>query len=66
LIDDDVTKPDPNATPAASPQPGTPASKTIKPERDGKPKPAMNPRDLAYLRAAYARNLAQQKKKGGS
>jgi hypothetical protein len=66
LIDDDVTKPDPPATPAAaSPQPGTPAKKVVEPELDkfGRPKP----RDRASIQADRERNLAQQKKnQGGS
>jgi hypothetical protein len=69
LVDDDVTKPEPNATPAGSAQPDTPAKKPVEPERDqhGRPKPAMNASDLEYIRAAYERNLAQQKKnQGGS
>src|SRR6267378_4057073 len=40
LVDDDVTKPQPNEVPAASPQPDTPAKKPVEPERDqyGRPK----------------------------
>ena len=69
LIDDDVTKSEPNATPAASPQPDTPATKPVEPERDqyGRPKPAISVSDINYIRAARDRNLAQQKKnQGGS
>jgi hypothetical protein len=67
LIDDDVTESKPSEMPAASPQSDTPAKKPIEPERDGKPKPAMNVSDLEYIRAARERNLAQQKKnQGGS
>jgi hypothetical protein len=69
LVDDDVTKPEPNATPAALPQPDTPEKKPVEPERDqnGRPKPAMSVSDLEYIRAARERNLAQQKKnQGGS
>jgi hypothetical protein len=62
LVDDDVTKSGPNEVPAASPQPGAPAKKTIE---QGKPKSAMNATDLAYIRAAYERNLARQKKNPG-
>ena len=34
LVDDDVTKPEPNARPAASPQQDRPAKKPVEPERD--------------------------------
>jgi Family of unknown function (DUF5681) len=69
LVDDDVTKPEPNARPAASPQQDRPAKKPVEPERDqhGRPKPAMSVSDINYIRAARERNLAQQKKnQGGS
>jgi hypothetical protein len=61
LIDDDVTKSAPDATPTASPQPGTPAKKPIEPVLDehGKPLPVSDPR---YIRAMRERNIAQQKK----
>jgi hypothetical protein len=61
LIDDDVTKSEPNATRTASPQPGTPAKKPIEPVLDehGKPLPVS---DIRYIRAQRERNLAQQKK----
>src|SRR5882724_847391 len=41
LIDDDVTKSQPNKVPAASPQPDIPAKRPVEPERDqyGRPKP---------------------------
>jgi hypothetical protein len=69
LIDDDVTKSQPNKVPAASPQPDIPAKKPVEPERDqyGRPKLAMNVSDIEYIRAARERNLTQQKKnQGGS
>ena len=69
LIDDDVTKSQPNKVPAASPQPDIPAKKPVESERDqyGRPKPAMNVSDIEYIMAARERNLAQQKKnQGGS
>lgn len=69
LIDDDVTKPEPSPQPTASPQSDTPARKPVAPERDqyGRPKPAMNVSDLAYIHAERERNLARQKKnQGGS
>jgi Family of unknown function (DUF5681) len=61
LIDDDVSKSAPNATPTASPQPGTPAKRLAEPVLDehGKPLPVSDPR---YVRAMRERNLAQQKK----
>lgn len=61
LIDDDVSKSAPNATPTASPQPGTPAKRLAEPVLDehGKPLPVSDPR---YVRAMRERNIAQQKK----
>ena len=50
LIDDDVTKSAPEATPTASPQPGRPAKKPIEPVLDehGKPLPVS---DIRHIRA---------------
>ena len=65
LIDDDVTKSDPNATPTA-PQPDTPAKKMAEPVLDehGKPLPV---NDIRHVRAMRERNIALQKKnQGGS
>jgi hypothetical protein len=65
LIDDDVTKPDPNEDPAASPQPD-PSKKTAEPVLDehGRPLPVS---DIRYIREINRRRLAQQKKdQGGS
>jgi hypothetical protein len=64
LIDDDVTKSAPNATPTASPQPGKQAKKLAEPVLDehGKPLPVSDPR---YVRAMRERNIAQQKKNQG-
>jgi Family of unknown function (DUF5681) len=66
LIDDDVTKSEPNEMPTDSPQPDTPAKKLAEPVLDehGKPLPVSDPR---YVRAMRERNIAQQKKnQGGS
>jgi hypothetical protein len=65
LIDDDVTKPDPNEDPAAPPQPD-PRKKPAEPVLDehGSPLSVSDPR---YIWAQRERNLAQQKKnQGGS
>jgi Family of unknown function (DUF5681) len=64
LIDDDVTKSEPNEMPAASPHSDTPAKKTIEPVLDeqGKPLSVSDPR---YVRAMRERNIAQQKKNQG-
>jgi hypothetical protein len=64
LIDDDVSKSAPNATPTASPQPGTPAKRLAEPVLDehGKPLPVS---DIRYIRAMRERNIAQQKKNQG-
>jgi hypothetical protein len=65
LIDDDVTKPDPNEDPAASPQPG-PSKKTAEPvlDENGTPLAVSHPR---YIQVQRERNIAQQKKnQGGS
>ncbi len=61
LIDDDVTKTEPNETPAVSPQAEKSAKKPVEPVLDehGKPLPVS---DIRYLRAMRERNLAQQKK----
>jgi hypothetical protein len=61
LIDDDVTKSEPNEMPAASPHSDTPAKKTIEPVLDdhGRPLPVS---DIGHVRAMRERNLAQQKK----
>ena len=58
LIDDDVTKPEPNETPAAKPR--SDRLKPLEPEFDehGRPKP----RDRAFIQKERERNLAQQKK----
>lgn len=66
LVDDDVSKPAPNATPTASPQPDTPAKKLAEPVLDehGNPLPVS---DIRYVRAMRERHIAQQKKnQGGS
>jgi hypothetical protein len=66
LVDDDVTKPEPNATPDASPQPDTPAKKPAEPvlDENGRPLPVS---DIRYIRETNKRNLAQEKKnQGGS
>jgi hypothetical protein len=66
LIDDDVTKPEPNETPPASPQPDRPAKKLAEPVLDehGNPLPVS---DIRYVRAMRERNIALQKKnQGGS
>jgi hypothetical protein len=66
LIDDDVTKSEPNATPTASPQRDTPAKKLAEPVLDehGKPLPVS---DVRYIREMRKRDLAQQmKNQGGS
>jgi hypothetical protein len=66
LVDDDVTKPEPNATPDASPQPGTPAKKPVEPvlDENGRPLPVS---DIRYIQEMRRRNLAQEKKnQGGS
>jgi Family of unknown function (DUF5681) len=63
LIDDDVTKPDPNENPATSPQPDTP-KKPADPILDehGRPLPVS---DIRYVREMRKRNLAQEKKNRG-
>ena len=65
LVDDDVSRSEPSAPPAASPQADRPAKKVIEPERDeyGRPKPVV--RDRAFIQAERERNLAQQKKNRG-
>jgi hypothetical protein len=66
LIDDDVTKSAPSATPTASPQADIPAKRLPEPVLDehGRPLPVS---DIRYIRAQHERNLAQQKKnQGGS
>jgi Family of unknown function (DUF5681) len=66
LIDDDVSKSAPNATPTASPQPDTPAKKLVEPVLDehGNPLPV---NDVRHVRAMRERNIALQKKnQGGS
>jgi Family of unknown function (DUF5681) len=66
LIDDDVTRPDSNEDPAASPQTDTPAKKSAEPVLDehGRPLPVS---DIRHVREINRRRLAQQKKdQGGS
>jgi len=65
LVDDDVSRSEPSAPPAASPQADRPAKKVIEPERDeyGRPKPVV--RDRAFIQAERERNLAQQKRNRG-
>jgi hypothetical protein len=66
LVDDDVNKSVPNASPAASPQRDTPAKKLAEPVLDehGKPLPVS---DIRHIWAMRDRNLAEQKKnQGGS
>jgi hypothetical protein len=60
LLDDDVTKPDPNENPVNSPQPDT-RKKSSEPFLDehGKPLSVSDPR---YIQALRERNLAQVKK----
>ena len=60
LIDDDVTKSEPNATPTA-PQPDAPAKKLAEPVLDehGNPLPVS---DIRHIWAMRDRNIAQQKK----
>jgi hypothetical protein len=61
LIDDDVTKPDPNENLATSPQPDTSAKKPAEPVL-GRPES-----DIRHIPEINKRNLAQQKKnQGGS
>jgi hypothetical protein len=63
LVDDDVAKSPPDATPTASPQPG---KKPVEPVLDehGKPLPVS---DIRHIQAMRERNLARQKKdQGGS
>ena len=63
LIDDDVTKSEPNATPTA-PQPDAPAKKLAEPVLDehGNPLPVS---DIRHIWAMRDRNIAQQKKNQG-
>jgi hypothetical protein len=61
LVDDDVTKSAPDATPTASPQPGTPAKKPIEPVLDEHGRP-LDASDIRHVRAMRERNIAQQKK----
>jgi hypothetical protein len=60
LLDDDVTKPDPNENPATSPKPHTP-KQPPEPvlDENGNPLPVS---DIRYVRARRERNIAQQKK----
>jgi Family of unknown function (DUF5681) len=64
LIDDDVTKPAPDDTPASPPQPGTSANKQDEPvlDDDGRPLPVS---DIRYVREMNRRKLAQQHKNQG-
>jgi hypothetical protein len=63
LIDDDVTKPDPNEDCGASPQ-SNPSKKMAEPvlDENGTPLSASDPR---YIKAQRERNIAQQKKNQG-
>jgi hypothetical protein len=66
LIDDDVTKSEPNEQPATSPKPDKSAKKPAEPVLDehGNPLPV---NDIRHVQEMRARNLAQQKKnQGGS
>jgi hypothetical protein len=65
LLDDDVTKPDPNENhPASTPE--TPAKKRVEPVLDEHGKP-LGVDDIRHVRAMRERNLAQLKKdQGGS
>lgn len=66
LIDDDVTKSEPNETPATSPQPDTPAKKPAEPVLDEHDRP-LPVSDIRYIREMQKRSLAQEKKnQGGS
>jgi hypothetical protein len=64
LIDDDVTKPEPSATPTASSQPDTSAKKPAEPVLDehGRPLPVS---DIRYIQEMNKRALAQEKKNRG-
>jgi hypothetical protein len=61
LVDDDVTKPEPNETAAASPQADKSKMSPAEPVLDehGRPLPVS---DIRYVRAMRERNLAEQKK----
>jgi hypothetical protein len=66
LIDDDVTKSEPNEKPPTSSQPDTSAKKPAEPVLDehGRPLPVS---DIRYTRETAKRALSQQKKnQGGS
>jgi hypothetical protein len=64
LIDDDVTKSEPNEQPATSPKPDKSAKKPAEPVLDehGKPLPV---NDIRYIREMNKRALAQEKKNRG-
>ena len=61
LLDDDVARAEPGATPAAPPQPNKPAKVAPEPvlDENGKPLPVS---DIRHVRAMRDRRLAQQKK----
>ena len=60
LVDDDVTKPEPNEKPAAKPRSNTPATKFNGQPLDQYGRPM--PHDSASIQAERERNMAQQKK----
>ena len=64
LIDDDVTKSEPNEQPPTSSRPDTSAKKPAEPVLDehGRPLPV---NDIRYVREMNRRNLAQEKKNQG-
>jgi hypothetical protein len=61
LLDDDVARAEPGATPAAPPQPNKPAKVAPEPvlDENGKPLPVS---DIRYIRAMRERHLAREKK----
>jgi hypothetical protein len=63
LIDDDVTKPDPNENPVNSPQPDI-RKKSPEPILDEHNRP-LSVSDPRYIQAVRERNLAQQRKNQG-
>jgi hypothetical protein len=67
LLDDDVTKSEPNENPATSLADTPKKSAKPVPDESGRPKPAANMSDIEYILAAHERYVAQQKKdQGGS
>jgi hypothetical protein len=64
LIDDDVTKSEPNETPPTSPQPDTSAKKPVEPVLDEHDRP-LPVSDIRYIQEMRKRSLAQEKKNRG-